>query len=353
MKLLDLSPLSVGPAGGPALPGISSLIGGEWVHGSGSLQNCRVDPQSTVLDVWENLSLDPLVTGRGMRHRADLAVAQLNTLSLDTGCEWCVAVPMTWSRPVVQLFLGVARECGLTIGGLFPRALAAAALTCPGEEEVRVLEWGWKHLMCGTVRLKEGEWRLSDVVTLPEGGVIPSFRRESGVAAREMLEQHRVDPLYSGTTEQELFDSWWDWHTGASSDWGSTTGSLRVVHSEEQKRFYPLHHALLEAQGIANTPAVVGPPPLCHLVGFDRWTAEVSDLSGACSLLNLEEGKGPRWRDGLQESGAEDGNVPRVTHVVIDGMAEKAPEGLQAAPGEKVKLPDGREAIAIVVPGSA
>lgn len=352
MKLLDLSPLSVGPAAGPGLPGISSWLGGEWVHGTGSLQNCRLDPQSTVLDVWENLSLDPLVTGRGMRHRADLAVAQLNTLSLDTGCEWGVAVPMTWSRPVVQLFLGVARECGLTVAGLFPRALAVAALSCPAEEEVQVLEWGWKHLMAGKVCLKKGERRLSDVLTLPEGGVIPAFRREAGVAAREMLEKHRVDPLYSGATEQELFASWWGWHSGASPDWVSTTGSLRVVHSEERERFHSLHHLLLEAQGIATTPTVMAPSPLCHLAGVDRWMVEVSDLSPAVSLLDLEEGKGPRWREVLKGSGAE-GSEVRVTHVVINGVAEKAPEGLQAAPGEQLTLPDGREAMAIVVPGSA
>ena len=352
MNLLDLSSLSIGPAHGPCLPGISSYRNGRWVHGDEALHHCRLDPQSTILDVWENLSLEPLSPSGGMRHRADLAVAQLQELHLDSSSEWCVAVPMGWTKSVVQIFLGVAQECGLSITGCFPRALLIADQEIAQSDEATVLEWGWKTLSVGKVTCSNEEWSISETEEIADAGLIPCFRRESKLAASWMLDQHRVDPLHSGTTEQDLFMSWWKWHSGQAPTWGGQVNSVQCILSEKQDDLQELHRPLWKNHGIENKATVVASAACTHLSGCEQWVSESCLQLPDLDRLNLEEGKGPRWRQGLKAGAGNAKQEKRITHVVVDGIAEPAPSSLKADPGDLVTLPDGRDGLAIFVPES-
>lgn len=350
MKLLDLSPLSVGAVNGPSLPGMSSFLKGGWVHGAEALRNCRLDPQSTVCDVWEGLSLEPLQPSGGMRHNADLAVAQLKQLRLDPAEEWCAAVPSDWPKPVLQLFLGVAQECGLSIQGLFPRALAVAAITLPEARTCSVLEWGWKSLNVVQVRSSKGAWQLCGLKKIPEGGVLSFFRRESRQAAALMLERHRIDPLYSGQTEQALFNAWWAWHVAGEPEWTTEIGTSRESLSGEPELLQRLHGGVVSSLGIQADAHVISPAALAHMTGASDWSVAESDFTAAVEGLGLSGGSGPRWRDRLHLNPELTGHDPVVTHIVVDGIAKPLPPGVTAQPGEQITLPDGRDALAIHVP---
>lgn len=353
MKLLDLSPVAVRVAQTAPVPGLSSSTRSGWVHGNQALALCRVDPQSTCLDVWEGLSLSAVSPAAGMRHRADLAVAQLREMGSDWKGDWVVAVSASWPKEVLQIFLGVAQECGISVQGLFPRALAAAALSLPDQVSVQVWEWGWRQLQVCDVRCTSGVWQIRGMRSVPELGVMSMFRRESRLAAEWMLERHRVDPLYSGSTEQELFNSWWAWHSGVKEGWQVEAGDTRMDLAEEADTLSACHRPVLEEHGLADESLRVGPRPLCHLIGNGNLHPEAEDFSPALEGLDLPPGKGPRWRDRLHvEPPAPDRSRKLPTHVVVNGIAEPMPAGVKARTGETLTLPDGREALAVFVPES-
>lgn len=347
MNILDLSPLSLGPVDGPRQPGLSSYLNGKWVHGEEALQHCRVDPQSTFFDVWESLSLDPIQPDGNMRHRADLAVAQLAALNLDTQAEWCVAVPAHWSKSDLQLFLGVAQECQLSVQALFPRALGVVVGRRSEMKSCSVLEWGWNRLQRVNLQFRDGVLRLTGLDILSDGGVTSFFRRESKAMASLMLERHRVDPLYSGSTEQALFSSWWDWHRSLSPSWTYEIPGGAEILSEESPRLQELHDDWKATHELESADGMCCPPALAHLLGFAGVAPETFEVSPVLNGLNLSTGKGPRWRDKLILGSSPSSVTSQATHVVVDGVATPIPGNSEAQPGEQIQLPDGREGLAI------
>lgn len=350
MKLLDLSPVSIGSSGEPSVPGLSTNLGSGWISGVEALNRCRLDPQSTLFDVWKDLSLDPLASGSGMRHRADLAVAQLKALNLDASPSWCAAVPAHWTKEHLQVFLGVTKECGIQISSLFPRALAVAKTLQIENRPVTIVEWDWSEARLVEVDQLDGAWTVTGLTRIPEAGVLNSFRRESRLASAWMLKEHRVDPLHSGRGEQRVFDGWWAWHSGAATDWMIDQGPARLNVSDRSRELKQAHQEWINARGLQDMSTVVMPRMLAHLTGQSSVLQEPDALEGLQPDPALTEQSGARWMEKLPVGTVASSPVPPVTHLVIDGIAEPVPAGLHPALAVPLQLEDGRTAIPIHVP---
>ncbi len=227
MRFLDLNMLELGEVGGQTQPGLSAFQNGKWVHGQKAFSICRQDPQSVRFNVWENLNLDPLGLPGGMRHLADLAVGQLQTVCKDLSRDmWTVYTPVHWDKAQLQDFLGVAQACKMDVRALLPRVLAAN-----GDPASREIEWQWSRRLYADLDVAAEGLHIQSFGIDPEGGVLDLFRKHARAVAQWALETHRLDPLYSGASEQKLFEGWWTWQQGRGG-WRFQSAELDLDFSE-------------------------------------------------------------------------------------------------------------------------
>ncbi|MCC5849375.1 MAG: hypothetical protein JJU29_14935 [Verrucomicrobia bacterium] len=352
MQVLDLDPVR---------RGVGLWNGVEWRFGREALGACRLDPQKISPDHWESLSLQPLIPVRGgMRHRADLAVAALKAEGLSPETPLAVLVPSAWDKETLRVFLGVAKECALNVRWLFPRAVAAVSQVAPDTERGTIWEWSWNQLYEVHLKKEEGRWKRRDVRAVPEGGIFAWFRRDAVIARDLALDRLRYDPLYSGVTEEALFDSWWAWLHGAQN-WSLITADGSELRLDVEKTLFEKPHRVwAEKHGLRDEKDNLLPAPLRHLLGFDKAgivpgdiRIEVPDHDQASARWRetLPEDTGERGPPPLPKSASKSASKP-VTHVVVHGIARPCdgPWTGPERPGDTVKLPDGETGLAIHVP---
>ncbi|WFB34382.1 hypothetical protein P3T73_09430 [Kiritimatiellota bacterium B12222] len=344
MRILDLNPLDLGEVDGRHAPGLSAFVAGKWVHGQEAFGMCRRDPQSVRFQVWENLSLNPIRLPGGMRHSADLAAAQLKALCPDAQKgTWMVLTPAHWQKEHLQVFLGVAASCQMDVRVLMPRVLAVNQALGDRVDQAVGWEWHWHRLSKVNLERSEGGWRLGAVTEVAEAGVMDFYRRESREIARMALESHRLDPLHTGETEQDLFESWWQWHQG-KGDFSFSAGGVTMDFSSEADQLRSLH-AMMPATAMGK-----GPEMLVHGLGWPTDFVEVFSAQGLEGRLGDLSEPGARWKECLPVGkGFAETTLP-VTHVVVDGIAEPVGERAGLVLGQRVQLADGRDALAIHVP---
>lgn len=342
MRFLDLNPLSLGECGAKKQPGLSMFREGKWVHGEEALAHCRVDPQSVRFDVWDQLSLTPQGLPGGMRHLADLALGQLREICREPGRgEWVVFTPVMWQKEQLQIFLGTAAACGMDVRVLLPRVLAVNHNLTDTPDRWTAWEWHWQQLLRVELWRDVQGWQVREAVGVPEGGVVDLFRKEARAVAKYALEQHRIDPLHSGQTEQQLFAGWWQRLDGAAQ-WGFRAGELRL-----DVLGMPLSAPTLK--GTADEPSASAPARLKRVLGWQQTQTEREDVEAVASRLGDLDQPGARRRHWLPVTAAAHRTALPVTHVVVDGIARKreVPEGV--LPGDRVTLPDGNEGLAVHV----
>ena len=337
MQVLDLDPL---------FRGLARWQEGGWDFGAAALQGCRREPRKIVSDHWEVLSLDPLVPARGKtRHRADVAVASLQAAEVPEKTPLVALVPGHWDVDTLKVFLGVAQACQLEVRWLFPRAVVAAGALGTARETLRIWEWSWNRLQEVQLRLVDGFWTRTGVQSFPDGGLFSFFRRDAHRVRDLALSRLRVDPLYSGATEQALFDGWWQWLNGAP-EWVYTTADGDRLRLDEPTSLLANERATwVAAAGVADADDIWMPASLRRLLGWTRAGAVPASLS--LTVRDHEE-SAARWRETLPEPLPSDApkTLP-VTHVVVNGIAR--PWQGAARPGDSVTLPDGVEGLAIHV----
>ncbi len=341
MQVLDLDPLR---------RGVAFWDGSGWRFGREALGACRMDPQKISPDHWESLSLQPLIPVRGgMRHRADLAVAALRAEGVSGDTPLTALAPSAWDKEALRVFLGVAKTCALNVRWLFPRVIASATQAAPEAEDLTIWEWSWNHLHEVTLTKEAGHWCRRDVRAVSDGGIFACFRRDAGVARDLALDRLRYDPLYSGVTEQALFDSWWSWLHGGDP-WSLTTADGSALRlNKEGALFEAPRRVWAEQQGLRDEAGHLLPEPLRQWLGFEN--AGISPAEIRLEVSDHDQ-DAARWRETLPgEPGAAPPAKP-VTHLVVRGIARPCdgPWTGPERPGDTVRLPDGERGLAIHVP---
>lgn len=349
MRFLDVNPLALGEIGATLQPGLSSFQNGKWIHGQEAFSVCRIDPQSIRYNLWENLNLDPVHFPGRMRHAADLAMTQLQNLCSDLSRDvWTVLTPSHWKKEQLQVFLGIAAECRMDVRAMVPRCLI---IDLPADADDWIgWEWHWQRLNRVQLKRDGEEWRLEACTHVPEGGVLDFFRRESRSVAKASLESHRLDPLYSGQSEQVLFEGWWKWHFHQKI-WTFERGGEIMDFSGEAASLRKSHEPWALAQNLKmNDPQQFFPAGLRHCLTGEKGTGSMTDLKTFESRLGDLSEPGARWKDHLPMVEKKNASVLPVTHWVSKGIAEKAPQTENTIPGQTITLSDGREVLAVHVP---
>lgn len=343
MRFLDLNPLALGEIGGERQAGLSIYRDGKWVHGKEAFAHCREEPQSVRFNVWENISVDAAALPGGMRHLADLAMAQLQVICKDlTKGNWTVFTPVQWQKEQLQVFLGIAAACKMDVRMLLPRVLAANHQLSDDLERWTAWEWQWQHLFRIELSRDAQGWTVKELHAVPDGGVMDLFRRDARAVAKVALESHRIDPLHSGKTEQQLFEGWWA-HQRSADVWVFNAGDVRLDFQEEAFPSLILSGAEDSAQASASAP----------LKRCLRWTqaqTERDDLHAVAPRLGDLEKPGARRRNSLPAALVHPKVSLPVTHVVIEGIAKKMGVPPGTRPGQMLRLDEGIEGMAVHVP---
>ncbi|MBM4203736.1 MAG: hypothetical protein FJ194_06225 [Gammaproteobacteria bacterium] len=215
-------------------PAIALENDGKLIFGRTAAAEARIHPRRINHGFLTRLSADPLPQPfKSARNHADLFYHQLRALA--------VAHPLLTREPVLMvvrsstsadqlgLALGVAKECGIRIGGFVDRSIAALA-SRGGMGERRCLEFASDHAEVITARLGVDVVRNS-VNTLPGLGLQTIQDGWANVIADAFIQGSRFDPLHAATTEQQLYDAVRSW-----LDTGKVPAALSIEHLQEVRR---------------------------------------------------------------------------------------------------------------------
>lgn len=215
--------------------GAAFVDGGELRFGSAALQQCRLNPRLSHVSYLEQLTADPLaMPGHLATNQADLVYLQIKALaeqaSLSAGSPVVAAVPGNLSADQLGLFLAIAAEAGVSVGGFVDRSVLDA---CDRELPPRLahldVQLGGACLSFLDVR---DEVTRTESRWLGELGLLPAIDRCVTAIAARFVDSTRFDPLKIAATEQQLFDQVYATFDGAHS----TELAIEVDYAGAQRR---------------------------------------------------------------------------------------------------------------------
>ena len=108
-------------------PGFVLADGSEILLGETAEQRARLMPTKSYNKYWHELNLEPISHGNNFRHHADIAFAHLQHVAeaADLDSDVIVAVPGSFSRQQLSIFLGLAQHSPFNVKGVVDSALAA------------------------------------------------------------------------------------------------------------------------------------------------------------------------------------------------------------------------------------
>ena len=220
--------------------GCAALVDGELVLGAAAELAARRAPRSSENRHFRDLSLAPVEhLGRRVRHHADLAWLQLETLRQQAGnpANVILAVPGSFSDAQLSLLLGVAQGAGLVPTGLVDSAVAAAAATLASGRWIHLdLQ---AHQAVLTALSVDTEVARELVEVLPGLGTLRLREACLEVAAAAFLRDARFDPLHQADAEAALLEALPRWLAELRRD-----GELIAFLDHAGRRFEArLHHA--------------------------------------------------------------------------------------------------------------
>ena len=223
-QILELNDhgITLGDAEGIRLisPGFALARDKSLVVGAQAQAQSRLHPNDSHSRYWQELSLDPLPSGRlpgdRYRHLADLAHAHLNSLAAESESyagEVIFSVPGSFSRQQLGILLGIAKQTPLTVAGLVDSALiaAAGAQTLQASEHTIVVQQQLHQILFTQVSCHQGVLKVDSSVTLPSSGsqnVIDSLMQ---LSTELFIDQCRFNPQHDAATEQLLYNALPTW----------------------------------------------------------------------------------------------------------------------------------------------
>lgn len=226
-----------------AEPAVAIETDGKLGFGRAAAAEARIHPRRINQGFLSRLSADPLPQAfRSARNHADLFYHQLRALGaahpLLTREPVLMVVRSTTTPEQLGLALGVARECGIRVGGFVDRSIAVLA-SRGGMGEGRCLEFATDHAEICTARLGVDVQR-TQVNNFPGLGLNNIQDGWANVIADAFIQHSRFDPLHAATTEQQLYDRLRGWF-----ERGAIEASLTIEHQQEVRRV-DIHPDVLE-----------------------------------------------------------------------------------------------------------
>lgn len=226
-------------------PAVAVVREDEILFGEPALRRSRIHPRETNQQYFARLNADPLPhpVARANNH-ADLVylhLQKLQSIVQQNPADVILAVPGILSSDQLAVLLGIAQQCGLTIGGFVDSAVVAAT-TAALPASVYHID---THLQrsCITHLQIDTEVRRESAEEVSECGFAHLLDGWVNVIADRFVRETRFDPLHAADTEQQLYDQVFDWVT--SEDVPNAEMGIDVDYRDQVRRV-ELPRSLLE-----------------------------------------------------------------------------------------------------------
>ena len=201
-------------------PAIAVVRPGEILFGDPALRLSRTHPRETNQHYFARLNADPLPhpVPRAGNH-ADLVylhLQEIQSIVQQNPADVVLAVPGILSSDQLGVLLGIAQECGLSIGGFVDSAVVAATTSALPASVSHVDI----HLQRACITRLEinAEVQRVGVEEVPECGFADLLDGWVNVIADRFVRDTRFDPLHAAETEQQLYNQVYDWVMAADAD---------------------------------------------------------------------------------------------------------------------------------------
>ena len=344
------------------IPGLASGSGDRLRFGKEAAMQMRLFPQEVFTGIWDELSVDPMQPPlEGFRHLADLAIAQLRQIDPPKEHQICL-VPSWWQREQLGVLLSVLQASQIHSRHLMPRSLALAA-TRQEDGKFWILEQSWHQVVL--TRFRSGRTvKQVEQISLPHHGALDCLRSLARRVAERCLEEHRVDPLYSAESDQNLFNALLEWIRDQEGDLPVSIGRKHFVIPGVREL---LDHVMVPVNEWVRS--VCGPRPcfaestLASILRIPECRiCDEASLVGGLLPSVATEGVG-LIEEIFSISGVKILQVPETTHVVFRGVAYALDSSSRVelpdhppcvipsgVPGERFHLEDGEDVLRIHVP---
>ena len=185
-------------------PAVGLYLDNKLIFGHQALQASRLHPQSFANQYISRLSSEPLNKPLGeSKNQADLLYRHLKALNIKE--ELVVLIPSNFTNEKLGIFLGIAKQAGISIKG-FVDAPLAYTLEVPSSEDLHVLDLDLHQTSITQIHIEGNKRSVVDNRSIESMGFTSIIDGWLNVIADEFIQKTRFDPFHFAQTEQQLFD---------------------------------------------------------------------------------------------------------------------------------------------------
>lgn len=216
IKVIELndSCLRVGDENGiiSKTSGFALLAHGKVIVGDHAERRACLQPTDIFSKYWQELSLEPISHGPGIRHYADLAYAQLLDIAEGSSVDGDVilSVPSSFTRQQLEILLGLSKQCPFKVVGLVDSALLAAVAT-GSSSHVIYADMHLHQLLLTELSITNGHLVIESVTQLPGVGIQNFKNLMMQMATDLFINQCRFNPQHNAHSEQQLYNELSSW----------------------------------------------------------------------------------------------------------------------------------------------
>ena len=185
-------------------PAVGLYLDNKLVFGHEALQASRLHPQSFANQYISRLSSEPLANRLGeSKNQADLLYHHLKALNLDQ--ELVVLIPSNFTNEKLGIFLGIARQAGISIKSFIDAPLAYT-LEVPSSHDLTILDLDLHQTSITQIHIEGNTRAVIDNRSIESMGFSSIIDGWLNVIADEFIQKTRFDPFHFAHTEQQLFN---------------------------------------------------------------------------------------------------------------------------------------------------
>lgn len=185
-------------------PPVGLYLNNKLIFGHEALQGSRLHPQSFANQYISRLSSEPLNKPLGdSKNQADLLYRHLKALNLEQ--ELVVLIPSNFNNEKLGIFLGIAKQAGISVKG-FVDAPLAYTLGVPSSQDLHILDLDLHQTSITQIHIEGNKRSVVDNRSMESMGFASIIDGWINLIADEFIQKTRFDPFHFAQTEQQLFN---------------------------------------------------------------------------------------------------------------------------------------------------
>ena len=197
-------------------PGFVLADGSEILLGETAEQRARLMPTKSYNKYWHELNLEPISHGNNFRHHADIAFAHLQHVAeaADLDSDVIVAVPGSFSRQQLSIFLGLVQHSPFNVKGVVDSALAAS-LAAARAQNILYVDMQLHQIVITRLNVDSSHVQSESSIQIPGVGSQDLIEGMMQIATGRFIQQCRFNPQHNAESEQQLYNELPSWLANA------------------------------------------------------------------------------------------------------------------------------------------